>query len=186
MQIQTSWSVSKTTEKGAAHLPPDPSVAVFRGMLAAVAEHQGGGQQKRRKRCYLVFLIALLQGHWVVLEEQGQNTLNEMNREFEIRSLIQVSSLAKCSVFFPVFHRFTSESVRPGLKLIYLHISYLTLKYFGGVSHLPRSITQISCFRRRWPILGIKPSTTRCFPAASSLTLHTCTEDLLHLDKIHT
>lgn len=152
MQIQTSWSVSKTTEKGAAHLPPDPSVAVFRGMLAAVAEHQGGGQQKRRKRCYLVFLIALLQGHWVVLEEQGQNTLNEMNREFEIRSLIQVSSLAKRSIFFPVFLRFTSESVRPGLKLIYLHISYLTLKYFGGVSHLRRSITQISCFRRRWPI----------------------------------
>ena len=103
MQIQTSSSVSKIAEKGATHLPPDLSVAVFQGTLAAVAEHQGDGQQKRRKRCYPVFPIALLQGHWVVLEEQEQNTLNEMNREFEISSLIQVHSLAKCSTFFSSF-----------------------------------------------------------------------------------
>lgn len=56
-----------------AYLPPGQSAAACQGMVAAVPEHQEGGLQKRRRRCCLVFPIALLQGHWVVLEAQEQN-----------------------------------------------------------------------------------------------------------------
>lgn len=106
-------------------------MAVFQGMVAAVPGHQGGGLQKRRKRCCPVFPIALLQGHWVVLEEKEQHTVCEMN-SLNKNSLIQDHYLAKFLTFFPVFHRFTSESVTSKLKLnIFAHLNS-PLKILGG------------------------------------------------------
>lgn len=61
-------------------------MAVCWGRVAAVPEPQEGGLQKRRKRCCPAFLIAPLQGHWVVLEEQEQNTVCEMKTELELKN----------------------------------------------------------------------------------------------------
>lgn len=85
-QNQTLSFTSWTAEKHTAYLPPAPSAAACWGRVAAVPEPQGDGLQRRRKLCCLAFLIAPLQGHWVVLEEQEQNTVCEMNIELKFKN----------------------------------------------------------------------------------------------------
>lgn len=188
-QNQTTSFTSWTAEKHPAYLPPALSVVVCWGRVAAVPGPQGDGLQKRRKRCCPVFLIAPLQGHWVVLQEQEQNTVCDKNTKLELKNSSTRS--LPCNVF-NIFS--TSDlhvcHTQAKTKCIFTHLNF-HLKILGGagrggrIFHPSLGHSDFILLRNLTHLWGKTLHDSIFFQQLQVLTLHTHTLKTCHIWTQH-